>query len=99
LRIALETLQGGTPGGLNCSDQSCLVLAKLVFLSSCRDYNSGLYRHDGLAAEYAETITHEALALLHREIFEERSAVPLAQRGNGLVTRSQTRADAAKQLA
>ena len=54
-------------------------LAKLVFLSSCRDYNSGLYCHDGLASEYSETVAHEVLALLHREIFEELSAVPLAQ--------------------
>ncbi len=52
-------------------------LAKLVFLSSCRDCNSGLYRHDGLAAQFPETAVHEALALCHREVFEEMSRSPL----------------------
>ena len=54
-------------------------LAKLVFLSSCRDYNSGLYRHDGLAVEYSELSVHAALLLLHTEIFEEISVAPLEQ--------------------
>ncbi len=52
-------------------------LAKLVFLSSCRDCNSGLYRHDGLAVQFPETAVHEALALCHREVFEEMSRAPL----------------------
>jgi hypothetical protein len=54
-------------------------LAKLVLLSSCRDYNSGLYRHDGLAVEYSELAVHAALSLLHMEVFEEMSVAPLEQ--------------------
>lgn len=54
-------------------------LAKLVFLTSCRDYNSGLYKHDGLATEFPEYAIHAALGLLHKELFEETSAAPLEQ--------------------
>jgi hypothetical protein len=52
-------------------------LAKLVFLSSCRDYNSGRYRHDGLARRFSEQAVHEALALCHRELFEGMIRTPL----------------------
>src|SRR5215475_12923808 len=54
-------------------------LAKLVYLSSCRDYNSGKYRHDGLAVEFFETAVHDALAQCHRELFEQMIQSPLAE--------------------
>ena len=54
-------------------------LAKLVYLSSCRDYNSGRYRHDGLAAQFSEQAAHEAIALCHRELFEHMIQAPLAE--------------------
>jgi hypothetical protein len=54
-------------------------LAKLVYLSSCRDYNSGRYRHDGLAARFSEEMVHEALALCHRDLFEQMIQTPLAE--------------------
>ena len=54
-------------------------MAKLVFLTSCRDYNSGLYRHDGLATEHPEFAIHAALGLIHNELFEEMSTAPLEQ--------------------
>jgi len=54
-------------------------LPKLVFLSSCRDCNSGLYQHDGLSARYSPIAVDQALALCHREVFEEMSTNPLEQ--------------------
>jgi len=54
-------------------------LAKLVYLSSCRDYNSGRYRHDGLATRFSETAVHEGLALCHRDLFEQMIQAPLTE--------------------
>src|SRR6185295_5147755 len=54
-------------------------LARLVYLSSCRDYNSGKYRHDGLAIRFSEETVHEALARCHRDLFEEMIQTPLAE--------------------
>jgi hypothetical protein len=54
-------------------------LAKLVYLSSCRDYNSGRYRHDGLAAQFSEEVVDEALAQCHRELFEQMIQIPLSE--------------------
>jgi hypothetical protein len=54
-------------------------LAKLVYLSSCRDYNSGRYRHDGLAAQFSEEVVDDALAQCHRELFEQMIQIPLSE--------------------
>jgi hypothetical protein len=44
-------------------------LARLIYLASTRDYNTGKYHHDGLAARFQEEIAAQALELAHREIF------------------------------
>jgi hypothetical protein len=44
-------------------------LARLIYLASTRDYNTGKYHHDGLAARFQEEIAGQALELAHREIF------------------------------
>lgn len=46
-------------------------IGRLIYLASTRDYNTGLYYHDGLAAEFSEQIAAEALARCHVEIFSE----------------------------
>lgn len=46
-------------------------LARLIYLASTRDYNTGLYHHDGLAARYTPAVACEALADCHREVFRE----------------------------
>src|ERR1700691_1043145 len=46
-------------------------LERLIYLASTRDYNSGLYYHQGLAAHFSEEAACEALAGCHREAFEE----------------------------
>lgn len=46
-------------------------LDRLVYLASTRDYNTGIYHHDGLAARYSAAAACEALADCHREAFQE----------------------------
>jgi hypothetical protein len=52
-------------------------LARLIYLASMRDYNTGKYRHDGLAARFSAAAAGEALALAHREVFYAVAALPL----------------------
>ncbi len=44
-------------------------LARLVYLASTRDYNTGRYYHDGLAFRFTEEVAASALAVCHRETF------------------------------
>jgi hypothetical protein len=44
-------------------------LARLIYLASTRDYNTGKYHHDGLAACFRAEIACKALELAHRQIF------------------------------
>ena len=53
-------------------------LERLIYLSSMRDYNTGLYRHEGLALRFSEEAACEALADCHREAFRELVACSLA---------------------
>jgi hypothetical protein len=46
-------------------------LDRLIYLASTRDYNTGVYYHDGLAAAYSQDVACQALADCHREAFRE----------------------------
>ncbi len=46
-------------------------LDRLIYLASTRDYNTGIYYHDGLAVTYGQDVTCQALAECHREMFRE----------------------------
>lgn len=46
-------------------------LDRLIYLSSMRDYNTGLYYHDGLAERFSPEVACEALADCHREAYCE----------------------------
>ena len=52
-------------------------LERLIYLSSTRDYNTGLYRHEGLALRFSEEASCEALADCHRDAFNELVAASL----------------------
>jgi len=52
-------------------------LDRLIYLASMRDYNTGLYQHDGLAARFSPEVACEALADCHREAFRELLLAPL----------------------
>ena len=44
-------------------------LDRLIYLASMRDYNTGLYYHDGLAWRFTQEVACEALADCHREAY------------------------------
>lgn len=54
-------------------------LDRLIYLASTRDYNTGVYHHDGLAARYSPAAACEALADCHREVFRELLACPVKE--------------------
>lgn len=57
-------------------------LDRLIYLASTRDYNTGLYYHDGLASRFGEEAACEALAECHNEAMRELVSSSL----EGLVT-------------
>jgi hypothetical protein len=52
-------------------------LDRLIYLASMRDYNTGLYYHDGLASRFTQEVACHALADCHREAFRELVESPL----------------------
>jgi len=54
-------------------------LARLVYLASTRDYNSGTYHHDGLAVRFTPEVARKALEIAHRQIFYQVSAYSLEE--------------------
>jgi len=44
------------------------LLDQLIYLASLRDYNSGLYYHEGLADRFGPDVACQALADCHREV-------------------------------
>src|SRR6266699_2542897 len=43
--------------------------ARLIYLASMRDYNTGEYHHEGLAWPFTESVSERAIASCHREAF------------------------------
>jgi hypothetical protein len=52
-------------------------LDRVIYLASTRDYNTGLYVHQGLAARFSPEVACEALADCHRESFRELTSLEL----------------------
>lgn len=44
--------------------------ARLVYLASMRDYNTGEYHHEGLACMFTESVAGRAIASCHRDVFK-----------------------------
>jgi hypothetical protein len=57
--------------------QTSGALDRLIYLASMRDYNTGLYVHQGLAARFSSEVACEALADCHRESFRELTSLEL----------------------
>lgn len=53
-------------------------LSRLVYLASTRDYNTGQYRHDGLAQAFTAEGSQEALARCHDAVFRSLTLKSLA---------------------
>jgi hypothetical protein len=53
-------------------------LSKVIYLSATRDYNTGEYRHQGLAQRFGERAAQEALACCHQTAFRNllESGIP-----------------------
>src|SRR5436853_1636962 len=43
--------------------------ARLIYLASMRDYNTGEYHHEGLACRFTECVAGRAIASCHRDAF------------------------------
>jgi hypothetical protein len=54
-------------------------LARLIYLASTRDYNTGTYHHDGLAARFRPDAASKALEIAHRQIFYRVSSYSLEE--------------------
>ena len=61
---ALQDLKNRTLSGMGTE------LARLIYLASTRDYNTGRYYHDGLAFQFSQEIAGKALAEAHMEVFD-----------------------------
>ncbi len=51
--------------------------ARLIYLASTRDYNTGRYTHDGLNFRFTEPVAARVLAEAHRELFVSLALSPL----------------------
>ena len=54
-------------------------LARVIYLASTRDYNTGTYHHEGLAARFRADAAALALETAHREIFYRIAGCTLEQ--------------------
>ncbi len=70
---ARDDLERRTLSAIRCD------LARLIYLASTRDYNSGVYHHEGLAARFGGEQAREALETAHRNIFRRLVALPLEE--------------------
>jgi hypothetical protein len=59
-------------------------LERLIYIASTRDYNSGLYHHDGLTARFGAVPAAEALEYAHANAFRIVSLMPLRLLSNEL---------------
>ena len=54
-------------------------LARLIYLASTRDYNTGTYHHDGLASRFRADAASKALEIAHRQVFYTLAAYSLEE--------------------
>lgn len=53
--------------------------ARLIYLASMRDYNTGEYNHEGLACLFTESLARRALAASHRDVFRRLVMCPVKE--------------------
>lgn len=59
--------------------QTSGALDRMIYLASMRDYNTGFYVHQGLAARFSAEVACEALADCHQECFRELVSLGLKE--------------------
>jgi len=52
-------------------------LERLIYIASTRDYNSGVYQHEGLAGRFGAEASASALEYAHWEVFQAVSSLSL----------------------
>lgn len=55
------------------------MIERLIYIASTRDYNSGLYHHEGLASRFNPVAAAKALEYAHIKTFEAVSLMSLRQ--------------------
>ncbi|MGB7844029.1 MAG: hypothetical protein WBL63_00310 [Candidatus Acidiferrum sp.] len=70
---AYDDLLRRTLSGIPCD------LARLIYLASTRDYNSGMYHHEGLSTRYGPGVARVALKGAHKDTFFRLVALSLEQ--------------------
>jgi hypothetical protein len=73
MQSAYEDLLRRTLASVPCD------LARLIYLASTRDYNTGTYHHEGLSARHAPGEARDALQTAHHEIFYKLATMNLEQ--------------------
>src|SRR5437763_9272207 len=53
--------------------------ARLIYLASMRNYNTGEYHHEGLACMFTESIAGRAIASCHRDVFRRLVLCPRSE--------------------
>lgn len=71
LQSAYEDLLRRTLGAIPCD------LARLIYLASTRDYNSGTYHHEGLSVRHEPAEARDALKTAHQEFFFKLASMSL----------------------
>jgi hypothetical protein len=71
IRNAYDDLERRTLSGISCD------FARLIYLASTRDYNSGIYHHQGLTDRFGPQEARDALEACHRDIFCKLVSLPL----------------------
>ena len=71
MQNAYEDLLSRTLASIPCD------LARLIYLASTRDYNSGTYHHEGLSARHEPAEARGALKTAHHEIFYKLASMSL----------------------
>ena len=51
--------------------------ARLLYLSSLRDFSTGEYHHHGLAHSFSESAASAALTISHQQVFYDLTSAPL----------------------
>ena len=70
-QTAYDDLLRRTLAGIPCD------LARFIYLASTRDYNSGIYHHEGLSVRHEAGEAREALKKAHQEIFLKLAGMTL----------------------
>ena len=52
-------------------------LTRLIYLTSIRDYNSGIYRHHALSRQFDPTEAHQVFEAWHQQVFARLLRIPI----------------------